>query len=105
MNAMSIITKNPALVAGGVGVVVLLSWIAARGAKQTGSDLGRGMVDLATGTLYGTLDGLNGAIGLPKTGAVIDWANSSNNPLQPAGAWIGGTLYDLMHSKANGGIW
>lgn len=37
---------------------------------------------------------------------VVDAANNPGiNPLQPARSWLGGTLYNLTHSKANGGIW
>ena len=44
------------------------------------------------------------ALGIPTTSQVIAAANNPKiNPLQPVGAWFGTTLYDLTHSKANGG--
>ena len=97
MTASSLITKNPAIIAGLVLGGVLVLWIAGRGARQTGVDLGRGAADVAAGAAFGVLDGINEFVGTPTTSEVIGWANSSSNPLQPAGAWLGGKIYDWTH--------
>lgn len=87
---------------GGLIAVAALGWIvskaldkiAAPGAMgNLGASVGGGVVDLSVGVL----GGVNDALGIPRTSDVVAWANSTSNPLQPAGAWIGGALYDLTH--------
>lgn len=93
MSAADFIAKNPLLIGGAILAAVTVGWISTRGAAQTGRDLGGGAVDLAVGVL----GGVNDALGIPRTSDVVNWANSSSNPLQPAGAWLGGAIYDLTH--------
>lgn len=93
MSAAAFITKNPLIIGGVILAAVAIGWVSTRGAAQTGRDLGGGAVDLAVGVLAG----VNDALGIPRTSDVVGWANSTNNPLQPAGAWLGGAIYDLTH--------
>lgn len=97
MSAAAFITKNPLLIGGAILAAVAVGWISTRGAAQTGRDLGGGAVDLAEGVLVGVLSNTTDMLGLPRTGDVVDWANSTSNPLQPAGAWLGDAIYNLTH--------
>lgn len=84
------------LIGGGVVLVVLAAiWLTRKGnAAALGASVGGAAVDLVTGVAGGV------------AGGVADAANNPDmNPLQPFGAWIGGGLYDLTHSKAEGGMW
>lgn len=87
---------------GGLIAVSVLGWVVSRtldklaqpgAASELGATVGGGAVDLVTGIVGGVNDGL----GIPRTSDVVGWMNSDSNPLQPAGAWLGGTLYDLTH--------
>lgn len=93
MSAAAYIAKNPLLIGGAILAAVAVGWISTRGAAQTGRDLGGGAVDLTVGVLAG----VNDALGIPRTSDVVDWANSTSNPLQPAGAWLGDAIYNLTH--------
>lgn len=95
---------------GGIVAAAVIGWYVTRlmdklaqpGAPgNLGKAVGGGVVDFTLGTVAGINDGL----GIPRTSDVIDWTNSSSNPAQPVGAWIGSTVHDWTHSKAEGGIW
>ena len=99
---MKLPSQSTVMVVGGVIGIAAVGWFVSRildrlsadGAlTNIGANVGSGVVDLS----MGVLGGVNDAIGIPRTSDVVDWANSSSNPLQPVGAWIGGTLYDLTH--------
>lgn len=99
---MRLPNQTTLMVFAGAAAVLALAWmgkktydtIATPGAAlNLGQAVGGSAVDLTMGVIGGVNDGL----GIPRTSDVIDWANSSSNPLQPAGAWIGGKLYDLTH--------
>lgn len=86
----------PVLIGGGVVLAALgLWWITRKGtAASVGEAAGTAAVDLVAGVVGGV------------AGGVADVANDpSMNPLEPVGAWVGSTFYDLTHSKENGGIW
>lgn len=100
MSAMP--SKNMLMIGGGIVAVVVIGWMVSKAmdkltapgaALDLGQAIGGGAVDLS----LGVLGGVNDALGIPRTSDVVDWANSSSNPLQPAGAWIGGKLYDWTH--------
>jgi hypothetical protein len=82
MNIQALITKNPMIAAGAVVAVVAALWIATRGAKQAGQDVGGGAVNL----LWGAGQGAGGAI-------VDNLSNPSTNPLYGAGAWLGDSIF------------
>lgn len=130
MSAAGLMQKNPALVAGVVLGGLALLWLAKSGAKNAGASLATGAVDMVSGVISGGAIGIGSLFGLPQTdaakgaaavasGNMLDASlylpapqfiaaavgNTKVNPLQPVGSWIGGTLYDLTHSKANGGMW
>lgn len=55
------------LIAGGA-VLAALAYVALSGqAGAVGRQLAGGAVDLATGVLSGTVEGIGGAVGIPKT--------------------------------------
>lgn len=130
MSAKDYAMKNPALVAGVVLGGLALLWVAKKGAGNVGSTLAGGVIDLASGLLTGAAVGLGSVVGLPQTdqakGAAAVAAgdalgaslylpagqyitaqvgNTPINPLAPLGSWLGGTIYDITHTKSNGGIW
>lgn len=55
------------LLAGGVAVVVV-AWIALRGFKGAGKDVGAAVVDVADGVVSGAVEQIGGIAGIPKTG-------------------------------------
>lgn len=73
--------------AGGALALAALVWLMQKGkAEQLGAAVG----SAAVGAVVGVVSGVGGA--------VVDAANNPEiNPLQPVGAWIGGTIYDLTH--------
>lgn len=76
------------LIGGGVVLVALaVFWLTRKGAAESaGAAVGGAAVDLVTGVVGGV------------AGGVADVANNPDtNPLQPLGAWIGGTFYYLTH--------
>lgn len=87
---------------GGLIAAAVVGWLVTRALDKLsvpgapgalGAAVGGGAVDLVSGVV----GGVNDALGIPRTSDVVGWANSDSNPLQPAGAWIGGKLYDLTH--------
>lgn len=57
----------PVLIAGGAAVIVAL-WIALRGFKGAGKDVGAAVVDVADGVVSGAVEQIGGIAGIPKTG-------------------------------------
>lgn len=97
----------PLLIGGGVLLLVLIAsaWLAKKGsAGNVGASIGGAAVDLVYGTALGVVGGVNTALGIPTTTDLINAANSSSNPLQPVGSWLGGTFYDYTHTTQNGGV-
>lgn len=90
------IPSEPVLIGGGVLLLVLVAvWLTRRGnAASVGASVGVAAVDLVTGVVGGVAGGVAGVAN-----------DASINPLEPFGAWLGGSVYDLSHSKANGGVW
>ena len=90
------ITTDMKLIGGAVVLVGIAAWWFTRkgSAASVGNAIGGAAVDLITGTIGGVATGVATAANDP-----------SINPLQPVGVWLGGTVYDLTHSKQNGGIW
>lgn len=96
---------------GGLVAAAVVGWMVTKAldkitqpgaAKNAGTAAGSAVVDLGLGFVAG----VNDTLGIPRTTDVINAANNQNiNPLQPAGAWVGTTIFDLTHSKANGGVW
>ena len=83
---MKFIEDNPVLVGGLLAVGIAAIWIATRGAKQAGKDIGGGAVNLAWGAGTGAVD------------AVVKNANDqASNPLYGFGSWVGGTIYNVTH--------
>lgn len=74
-------------IAGGVLTLAALVWLLQKGkAEQLGAAAG----SAAVGAVIGVVSGAGGA--------VVDAANNHDiNPLQPVGAWLGGTIYDMTH--------
>ena len=72
---------------GAVLLAVGLMWIAQKNnAASLGAAVGGAAVELVVGTVVGAGD------------AVATVANDPGiNPLQPFGAWLGGTIYDMTH--------
>lgn len=130
MSLENFIEKNPLIALGAVGAVALALWLKASGAQSVGATLGGAAVNLANGAVSGTVAGIGGLFGVPQTdiskgdAAVLagNWVdaslylpapqlvaatvgNTAINPLQSVGAWMGTTIYDLTHSRANGGFW
>ncbi|MDO9011324.1 MAG: hypothetical protein Q7U78_05890 [Gallionella sp.] len=97
------VSKNPVIVGAVVLGILGALWLAKQGsAAKVGANIGGAAVDLT----LGLIGGVNDALGVPRTSDVIAAANNQKiNPLQPVGAWIGTTLYDLTSSRANGGYW
>lgn len=63
-------------------------------AGAAGVAVGSAVVDATMGVVAG----VNDTLGIPRTSDVINAANDpSINPLQPFGAWLGGTIYDVIH--------
>lgn len=86
MKIPAIVSNNPVLVGGALIVGVAVLWLATRGAKQTGKDIGGGAVDFVFGTVSGA------------AGAVTDNLNDPEiNPLHGMGTWLGGKIYDWTH--------
>lgn len=84
--ALKYAESNPLIVGAVLLGAVAVAWIAARGAKGMGQDIGGAVVDALGGVVSGA------------GSAVVDAANDPGvNPLQPFGAWLGGTLFDLTH--------
>lgn len=82
-------------IAGGALALAAVVWLMQKGkAEQLGAAAGGAVV----GAAMGVVAGVNDALGIPRTADVIDAANNPDiNPLQPVGAWLGGTIYDLTH--------
>ncbi|TAJ76099.1 MAG: hypothetical protein EPO42_13245 [Gallionellaceae bacterium] len=90
MNILSVAKNNP-MIAGAVVVAAISAlWLATRGAKQAGRDIGGGAVNLAVGVATGAKDA--------TVAAALDPAA---NPLYDTGTALGGWMYDLTHSKPN----
>ena len=83
---IELIKNNPMIVAGVLVGAGLLAWLALRGAKGMGQDIGSGAINLGVGVLSGAGH------------AVVDNAlDPSVNPLYDFGTWIGGKAYDITH--------
>jgi hypothetical protein len=88
MSIPSIIKNNPVLVGGIVVAGIALAWLALRGAKGMGQDIGGGAVDLAVGIVSGA------------SNSVVDNAlDPSVNPLYGTGTSLGGWIFDMTHPK------
>lgn len=85
------------IVAGVVGWIVtkIMDKATAPGAAgAAGVAVGSAAVDLTMGVIAG----VNDTLGIPRTTDVLNAANNPDlNPLQPFGAWLGGTIYDVIH--------
>jgi len=81
--------------AGGALALAALVWLMQKGrAERLGAAAGGAVV----GAAIGVVAGVNDALGIPRTDEVIAMANDPGiNPLQPFGAWVGGTIYDMTH--------
>jgi len=88
MNASAFIKNNPVLVGAVVLGGVALAWLALRGAKGMGQDIGGGVVNGAVGLV-------SGAAGAVKSNAL----DPNTNPLYDAGTSLGGWLFDVTHPK------
>ncbi|MFA7399112.1 MAG: hypothetical protein WCZ98_01395 [Sideroxydans sp.] len=88
MSISGIVKNNPMLVAGVVVAGVALAWLALRGAKGMGKDIGGGAVDLAVGIVSGA--------GNAVTTNALDPAV---NPFYDAGSSLGGLIFDITHPK------
>lgn len=107
MKVLQLMLKNPAVAAGAVVAVIAAVWIAGRGFKGIGQDIGSAAGDVAVGAMNGAVDMTGQVLSSVITAApeiagqtasnVADWSNSAENPLQPFGAWLGGKLYDITH--------
>lgn len=86
MKIPSVITNNPVLIGGVLIVGIAALWIATRGTKQTGRDIGGGAVNLVFGTVSGAGNAVSDNLGDPDT-----------NPLYNLGSSIGTTIFDLTH--------
>lgn len=86
MKIPSIVSNNPVLVGGVLIVGVAALWIATRGAKQTGKDIGGGAVDL----IFGTAAGAGGAL-------YHNLAAPDTNPLFSFGESVGETIFNWTH--------
>lgn len=80
------ISENPLLVVGAIGAVLTIAYIATRGAKQTGLDIGGGAVNL----VFGTASGVGGAI-------YSNLDDPKMNPLHGVGTALGGAVFDLFN--------
>ena len=86
MKIPSLIQNNPVLVGGVLIGGVAMSWLALRGAKGMGKDLGKGAVDLVVGVAGGAGN------------AVVDNAlDPALNPFYDVGTSLGGWLFDITH--------
>lgn len=84
--------NNPMLIGGALLIGVALVWIATRGAKEAGKDLGGAAANLIVGTAEGFIGGVNDGLGIPRTSEVIQaakdgWAWVSDK----AGSFFGAT--------------
>lgn len=82
------VPAKPILIGGGVLLLAAVAvWLTRKGnAASIGSAAGGAAVDLVAGVIGGV------------AGGIVDAANDpSVNPLQPFGAWLGGTFYDITH--------
>lgn len=98
-----IIDRDAKIIAGGALVIgALVWWLTRKGnAASAGNAIGGAAVDLITGVATGAAEAVGGV-----AANVASAANDpSINPLQPVGSWIGTTIYDLTHSKEQGGFW
>lgn len=97
------IPSIPLLIGGGVVLAALaLFWITRKGtASNVGNAIGGAAVDLVTGTIGGVAHGVMDA----GSQAAASANDPSINPLQPFGAWLGSSVYDVTHTQTNGGIW
>lgn len=86
MKIPSIVSNNPVLVGGVIVAGIAVLWIATRGAKQTGKDIGGGAVNLVFGTASGVGGALYDNLNAPDT-----------NPLYDFGSSVGTTIYDWLH--------
>lgn len=88
MKIPSMIANNPVLIGGVLIVGIAALWLATRGAKQTGKDIGGGAIDLVFGTVSGAGN------------AVVDNLNDPDtNPLYNVGSIIGTTIFDWTHKS------
>ncbi len=86
MNVPSIVKNNPMLIGGVVVAGIALAWLAVRGAKGMGTDIGGGAVNLAVGVV-------SGAGSAVKDNAL----DPSVNPFYGVGTSLGGFLFDVTH--------
>lgn len=82
----SIISNNPVIAAGVIAVAVAWLWIATRGAKKAGQDIGSGVVNLAFGTVSGAAGAVNENLLDPAV-----------NPYYDLGSSLGETLFNWTH--------
>lgn len=74
-------------IAGGALALAGTWWLLQKGNAQS---VGAAAGSAAVGAVVGVVSG--------ATNAAVDAANNpSVNPLQPFGAWIGATIYDVLH--------
>lgn len=86
MSIAKMATNNPVLVGGVLIGAGLLAWLALRGAKGMGKDIGGGAVNLAVGVVSGAGN------------AIVDNAlDPSVNPFYDVGTSIGGWVYNITH--------
>lgn len=86
MKIPAIVSQNPVLIGGALIAGIAVLWIATRGAKQTGKDIGGGAVDLVFGTASGVGGALYHNLNAPDT-----------NPLFAFGESVGETIFNWTH--------
>jgi hypothetical protein len=100
MKIPAYISNNTVLVGGVLIVGIAAAWLALRGAKGMGTDLGSGAVNFS----LGVVGGVNDTLGIPRTSDVIAWADKTANdptlnPLHGVGTSLGGWIFDMTHPK------
>lgn len=88
MSIPAIIKNNPMIVGGIVIAGIALAWLALRGAKGMGQDIGGGVVNGAVGLVSGVSSAVKANALDPNT-----------NPLYDTGASLGGWIFDVTHPK------
>jgi len=88
MNITDFVKNNPVIVAGVIAATVAGLWLATRGAKQTGIDIGSGAVNLAFGAVGGAASAVNDNLLDPAV-----------NPFYDFGSSIGETIFSWTHGE------
>lgn len=60
------IEQAPIMIGAGLGLLAVV-WIAYKGIKGTAAAVGSAAVDVVDGVIAGTVEGIGGAVGIPKT--------------------------------------